>query len=379
MGSWVAYRLASWDYRVAVLEQHEEGRPICCTGIVGRECMERFEIPPEIIEREANSARFFSPSGKSLRIHREETQAYVLNRPFLDSHLTKFAQKAGADYFFSCLVEEATASAGKVELRTQRDCFVGQALVLATGVESGLLSKLGLKRGPDFALGAQVEVETPVEEVEVYFSRELAPGFFAWLVPLSGGRGLAGLLTRRSPRLYLEKFLRQLTSQGKLSAVGAPSFRVLPLSPPSQTCGERLLVVGTAAGQVKPTTGGGIYFGLLAAEAAAETLKFAFSNGDLSRRGLARYERAWKKKLWPELQIGRFARKWFEALSDSHIERVFEFVAKQRLHELLSRSPGLSFDWHSKALLLGLRYFFTGGFPLHSLKRAKSSAIRVGR
>lgn len=166
VGSWVAYRLAGRGHRVAVLEQRKEpGKPTCCTGIVGRECVERFGIPPEIIEREANSACFFSPSGKSLRVQREEVQAYVLNRPALDSHLAQQARQAGADYFFSCPAEEAVASAGRVEVQTRKGYFMGQALVLATGAELGLLAKLGLKRGKALAFGAQVEVETNVEEV----------------------------------------------------------------------------------------------------------------------------------------------------------------------------------------------------------------------
>ena len=380
VGSWVAYRLAGRGHRVAVLEQRKEpGKPTCCTGIVGRECVERFGIPPEIIEREANSACFFSPSGKSLRVQREEVQAYVLNRSALDSYLAQQARQAGADYFFSYPAEEAVASAGRVEVRSRKGYFTGQALVLATGAELRLLAKLGLRRNNALAFGAQIEVETNVEEVEVYFGRELAPGFFAWLVPLSGGRGLAGLLAQRNPQVHLKRFLERLASQGKLSVVGEASFRTIPLSPPPRTYEDGLLVVGTAAGQVKPTTGGGIYFGLLAAEAAVETLQRAFSTGDLSRKGLAPYERAWKNKLGPELQIGRLARKWFEALSDSQIEWVFEFVVKRRLHELLLRSPQLSFDWHSKALLLGLRHLLTGGLPLPGLKREKSPELRRQR
>lgn len=372
VGSWVAYRLAGQGHRVAVFEQREEsGKPPCCTGIVGRECVERFGIPPEITEREANSACFFSPSGKSLRVQRGEVQAYILNRSALDSYLAQQARQAGADYLFSCPAEEVAASAGRVEVRSRRGCFMGRALVLATGAELGLLAKLGLRRGNALAFGAQVEVETNVAEVEVYFGRELAPGFFAWLVPLSGGRGLAGLLTKKNPRLHLERFLERLVSQGKLSVAGEPTFRTIPLSPPPRTYGDGLLVVGTAAGQVKPTTAGGIYFGLLAAEAVAETLQRAFSAGDLSRKGLAPYERAWKSKLGLELQIGRLARKWFEALPDSQIEWVFEFVVKRRLHELLLRSPQLSFDWHSKALLLGLRHLLAEGFPPSQLKPRK--------
>ncbi|MEE9173415.1 MAG: NAD(P)/FAD-dependent oxidoreductase, partial [Thermoplasmata archaeon] len=81
-------------------------------------------------------------------------------------------------------------------------------------------------------------------------------------------------------------------------------------------------MVGDAAGQVKPTTGGGIYYGLLCAEIAADTLNGALAGNDLSAENLAEYERRWKKKLGRELRVGYWARKLYERLSDGQIDRI---------------------------------------------------------
>lgn len=357
VGSWVAYKLAGRGYRVAVFEEHEEvGKPACCTGIIGRECVQRFEMPDEVIVRSLNSARLFSPSGESLRVQRDGVQAYIVNRTAFDLCLAQQAESEGAKYFLSHRIEEVTIQDNLVLAQAEGDCFVGQALVIATGSYLKLLEGLGMEKTAHFIPGAQTEVETREEEVEVYLSQEIAPGFFAWLVPLSEGKGLAGLFARKNPRFYLEKFLRQLTLQGKISSAGQISFKRIPLSPLPQTYGRRLLVVGTAAGQVKPTTGGGIYYGLLAAEAAAETLHRAFFTGDFSKKSLSHYEKAWREKLQGEIQVGGFARRFYSRLTDAQIERIFEFVQRHKLHESLLRSPELSFDWHGKILLAGLRH-----------------------
>ena len=83
-----------------------------------------------------------------------------------------------------------------------------------------------------------------------------------------------------------------------------------------KTCGERILVVGDAAGQVKPTSGGGIYYGMLCADIAANTLNTALHRDDLSVKNLSRYDREWRRKLGREIMIGYWARKLFERLSD---------------------------------------------------------------
>ena len=58
----------------------------------------------------------------------------------------------------------------------------------------------------------------------------------------------------------------------------------LPLGPPAATAVAGLLAVGDAAGQVKPTSGGGIYPGLVAAKIAGGVAAAAAMEGDCSAR-----------------------------------------------------------------------------------------------
>jgi flavin-dependent dehydrogenase len=82
------------------------------------------------------------------------------------------------------------------------------------------------------------------------------------------------------------------------------------------------MVVGDAAGQVKPLTGGGIYFGLICAEIAVDNLKRALESGDFSSRYFAAYEKEWKSKLGRELSICRWVHKLYARLSDWQIDKI---------------------------------------------------------
>jgi len=356
-GSRVAHKLAKAGHRVVVLERKRQiGEQVCCTGIIGQECVSSFDIKDAIIRR-ANSAKLFSPSGRLLRLWREETQACILDRTAFDTAMANRAQNDGAEYALDCLVQDIEVEKDRVRIEASRSGegsnFEARAAVIASGFDSRLSEKLGLGSFGDFVIGAQAEVETAgIEEVEVYFGQEAAPGFFAWLVPVSAHTARVGLLSRKNPGIYLRRLMTSLLAQGKITSSEAkPSYGGIPLKPLARTYGRRLMVVGDAAGQVKPTTGGGIYYGLLCADIAADILHQALETDDLSARRLARYEEGWKRQLGWELKIGYWARKLFERLSDSKIDRIFDIVKNNGIDEALLSARDLSFDWHGRAIL----------------------------
>ncbi|MEE8204489.1 MAG: NAD(P)/FAD-dependent oxidoreductase, partial [Dehalococcoidales bacterium] len=182
--------------------------------------------------------------------------------------------------------------------------------------------------------------------------REITPGFFAWLVPLSVTRAHVGLLSRRQPKLYLKRLISSLMQQGKIvQAGGEIKCRRIPLRSLPKTHSNRLLVLGDAAGQVKPTTGGGIYFGLLCAEMAAKNLHQALKNGDLGAESLAGYEREWRAMLGQDIRLGSLARKFYERLSDRQIDGIFNITKKSGIVEDLLKEENLTFDWHGRVVL----------------------------
>jgi geranylgeranyl reductase family protein len=362
VGSHVARRLAEKGHQVLVLEKKSRvGEKVCCTGIIGQECVNTFSIDDKVILRKVNSAALFSPSGNSLHLYRQEPQACVLDRSAFDIFMAERAQHSGAEYNFNSrvtgIITESDHASVSVSCRGKEFKIPAKAVVIASGFSPGLNERLGLGTFKDFTTGAQAEVETPgIDEVEVYFG-DMAPGFFAWLVPTAPSMARVGLLARKDAGLYLKKWLAQLAKRGKITSAEAKlSYGGIPLKPPTRTYGERMIAVGDAAGQVKPTSGGGIYYGLLSAEIAADTLHRALADDDLSSGRLARYERAWRRKLGRELRAGYWARKLFERLSDRQIDRIFEIIKAGGIDEALLKAEDLSFDWHSRTIIRLLKY-----------------------
>jgi len=358
IGSYVAFRLAGMGYGVAVLEQKEKmGGRVCCTGIISPECLSAFGIDDSVVLRRVNSARIFSPSGRLTRLWRGEEQACIIDRAAFDLSMAERAIDAGAEYHFSSPVRSITVKDDRVVTEVAQNGtgleFEARAVVIASGFGSRLPGILGLGKAGDCVVGAQAEVATAsVDEIEVYMGREVAPGFFGWLVPTTQKKALVGLLSRRRADFYMRKLISSLREQGKvISDEVEPGYRGITLSPPKRTYGGRVIVVGDAAGQVKPTTGGGIYLGLLSAEIAAKHLKQALEDDDLSPGRLAGYEREWKKKLGQELKICYWARRFYEKLSDKKIDQIFDIITANGIDEALLKADSLSFDWHGRAIV----------------------------
>lgn len=358
VGSYVAYKLAGMGHEIVVLERHKQpGEQVCCTGIISQKCITSFAIDENVILRPANSAKLFSPSGILIRLWREQTQACIIDRPAFDVAMAGRAQDKGAKYLPNSLVRNLQVGDDRVRVEAVRQGkklnLEARAAVIATGFNSTLAQRLGLGRVGDFVMGAQAEVETNgIDEVEVYFGQEIAPGFFAWLVPTLPPKALVGLLSRRSPELYLRRLMSSLQAQGKIAwDKTEPCYGRIPLKPLARTYGDRLLVVGDAAGQVKPTTGGGIYYGLLCADIAADTLHQALEDDNLSSGTLANYQRRWRKELGRELEIGYYARKFYERLSDKQVDRIFNLIKSHGIDQALLQAEDLSFDWHGKAVM----------------------------
>ncbi len=356
-GGYLASRLASLGHDVAVLEKKEApGGPVCCTGIISRECVSGFAVDEQAIIRWFKGGSLCSPSGQKISLKRSENQACAIDRGAFDAMMIGRAVSAGADVRFGHQVShivpdeagvtvKASSAGEKLELKAR-------LAVVAAGFNPPLLRQLSLIQTEHYAVGAQAEVEAlDLAEVEVYAGR-IAPGFFAWLVPLDGGRARVGLLAKRQPHAYLKRFLEKLAAAGRIKQGDYPiESRPLPLGMVPRSYGNRFILLGDTAGQIKPTTGGGIYFGLRCAAIAVGVLHGALRNDRLNAQPLAEYERQWKGLLEPETRLGRLARLFYARLSDNQLDTAFSVLTQSGLIEDMLKEEELTFDWHGRVIL----------------------------
>ncbi|MCL1885660.1 MAG: NAD(P)/FAD-dependent oxidoreductase [Dehalococcoidia bacterium] len=358
VGCRVATELAKAGHHVAVLEKNTAvGQSVCCTGIVSCECMRHFSIPPELSLHRFNSASVYTPAGTVLRMEREEVQAVAIDRGAFNAYMARLAQDSGADYLLGQHASEIQLNPDGVIVRSayngEVSYFSARAVVLTCGFASHFPHVLGLGKARAWTVGAQVEVEAcDLHEVEVFLGRTLAPGYFAWLVPLDAKRALAGLMSDKQTSEYMAFFISELQRRGRVAALtGRPSYRGITLRAPMHVSAARVLLAGDVAGQVKPLTGGGLYFGMLCADIAASVLHGAIEKGDFSARSMSAYDKKCRELLGRELRLGWQAHRLFGRLSDVRIEKLARWAQRNNMMQKLSASSHVGFDWHGRAML----------------------------
>ena len=351
-GNNAALSLASKGYGVTVIDSRENIGDKLCTGLVGEECFRRHPIDPALVYREINAASVIAPSGEVVRFETPLPVARVVNRVAYVSSFADRAREAGAEYLLGRRVVDLEQYKDWISVTTDDGSIKARTLVLAAGFGSQLNRQLGLGEPSDYVVGIQALVRTEnIDEIEVYLGRDIAPGFFAWLVPTEPGIALAGLLVRKNAPEKFVSFISAREAEGKITeTVNKPVCWGIPLRPLRKTYTDRVLVVGDAAGQVKPTTGGGIFYSLLASEVASGALHQALSEDKLSANHLGVYQKEWKNLLSTELEVGYSARRMFEYLGDSHISSLIHQASNNGFIAELADSPEVSFDWHSSMI-----------------------------
>ncbi len=368
VGSYLSRRLGEKGCRVLLLDQKgRTGRQICA-GVIGVEAFRRFSLSEESILYSVDSITMVSPSGKRLRHATKEPMAYVVDRVVFDRALLEEALDKGVEFanLSRVLGVERTARGMEVECRRlvnggEVRSFEAPLVVLATGYAPGLLASLGLPVYPGAVVGIQtVNLMRGVDEIEVYLGRSVAPNGFAWLVPTGGGRVRAGLVVERDARLWLERFIRSSMVMPRVVENHGPVKATwIPKGPIPKTYRDGLLVVGEAAGQVKATTYGGVYYGLLCADHAVNTIEEAFRLGDFGEGALSGYQEAWLCEIGEELEMGARLREEAGRFTDGNLDRLFALLGSDGL---LSRlRAAVRFDWHKDAI-----HFFVK----HKLARA---------
>ena len=357
VGSYMARKLSCKGYSVVVIDKGtRENKKVCCTGIISKKCYQSFFHEKDLILKAGKSARVYSPSGKLFDLKHEEDQAYIINRNVLDTVMAGDAIDGGAEYLYGCTVKNIVINKDRARIDYSSSgeliSLDTRLVIVASGFGSWRLGDIGIEKPVDYTIGAQIEVyHRDIDGIEIYTGKHIAPGFFGWLVPLDDKKALVGLMAKQTPNKYLMGYLSLLKEQGKIDVNGdTPAYRGITLQPPKRTYGERFIVVGDAAGQVKPITGGGIYFGLICADIAIDIVDKALKDNDLRVVKLSAYEKEWKNKLNNELRICRMARRMYSRLNNRQLDRMFDISKHSGIVDEIITSPDLDFDYHANII-----------------------------
>ena len=162
------------------------------------------------------------------------------------------------------------------------------------------------------------------------------------------------MASRDAPGFFKRMIARVGCRWGVHGEVGAPRQKVLPLGTIDRTYGERLLVIGDAAGIVKPTTGGGIHYSILSAALAADVASRAVARGRFDAQTLSEYERAWRSELGAEFDAQHALRMLVTRLTDREIDEFFELARTDGIMPLVRSTA--RFNRHRDLILALVRH-----------------------
>jgi len=339
-----AARAAAWrGLRTLLVEEHRTiGLPTHCTGKLSLHAFREFDLPLSLAQNALSAAVFHSPGGVAVRVRRPSADSYVVDRVVFDRWLVARAARAGAEVVTGVRVADAVRDGGWVRLRGGAAGGAGgfdaraRVVIDAEGANPRLPGRLGLTLARTYAHGLQYEMRgiggVDADTPEMFFGRETAPGFFAWLLPVARDRARVGLAidprhAREAPVRYLDRLLTAHPALGRRAAGAAIVRKVAGLIPMLTTrapaAGGGMLVVGDAAGQIKATSGGGIYFAMIAGRLAGAAAA-RYAAGD--RRAAESYERGWRRTFGREIAFTALGRRVINRLGDGELDLVMRFI-----------------------------------------------------
>ncbi|MFB6112325.1 MAG: geranylgeranyl reductase family protein [Halobacteriaceae archaeon] len=348
-GARFARKAAAAGYDVVAFEQGEVGRPLACSGHVSRDIWDFLPdgAPGRLRQNEIRGARFHvgGPDSRGYEFYRDEPISNVIDRVGLDQALADLARKAGAEVREHHTVTDVTERADHVQVTVRgpqgTETLPARMVAGCDGPRSRVRSALELPEPEEFLHGVLAFDESPDNDdfVDVHLTE---PSFFAWRIP----RGTAGVEygLAAPPGADVPTRFEQLLAAYDVGASDQCSGAI-PIGPPDSVTADRSFLIGDAAGQTKPFTGGGIRYGMLAADHAVTTIEPG------NPATLEAYETAWREDLAREIELGKWVRRAYSlpapiqhvglwALSGEigvHMDRPSSLFSARQLRALLSR------------------------------------------
>ena len=364
-GSMASYYASKNGAKTLLIEKSQEiGEPVRCAEAVPR--LEDFGISPDpqFVRNYIKGGYLIAPNGKKIEVKGGKTDGYIVERKIFDKYLairsaragTKVAVKSrvvglehngdGYDVIVNHLGEEYTVKA--------------KIVIAADGVESSVAEMAGLKskKVPTQVCSCAEYEMTNVkllddEMMEFYFG-EICPKGYAWIFPKGDTANVGlGVIDKNKKAIdYLNEFIEHPILEGRLKDATPIEFKCggAPVGGPiEKTVDDNIMVVGDAAGQISPLSGGGIYLSMSCGSMAGEVAAKSIKNNNYSKDALIEYEDKWKEKyydiLMAELKyknvLQKLTEKELNALADAMDEKLEEVDVKKIAFKAVRKAPSL--------------------------------------
>jgi len=372
-GSVTAKTAAERGLDVLLIERNQEiGVPVKCAEGVSKEIEKFVTLDRRWICAEVKGANIYGPDGTKVVLSAEtmDETGYVLERRIFDKFLASEAARAGAEIrvrteAYDIIEEEGYAKGVYVRCMGEDTRVFAPVVVGADGVESrvgrwaGINTRLQPSNISVCAEFLMCDIELNGDYSEFFLGSEVAPKGYAWVFPkgedcANVGLGIGGDVSDEKHRAldYLKAFVRNKFPDGKTVA---EMYGVVPLSGPSyESVADGLILVGDAARQVNPLTGGGILYAMHAGEIAGDVIAKAVQEKDFSKKRLMEYENRWRSEFGKRLETGFKAKEFFFKLSDEDLNTLAHSLVGVKIKELSTGALLMELVKRNPKMLLGL-------------------------
>ncbi len=270
--------------------------------------------------------------GQTMSVRSKEPIAHVLDRIKLNDICRQEAEDAGAK-----VVLERKVDAGALTELHKDNIIIG-----ADGPVSVVAKHFGLGGTQKHVLTYKAEYDVPGldDMVDLFFDKELAPDFFAWFCPntknvLEVGIGINP--GHGNAKAAFDRFVKTpdvaKVLDGARMLDGAACIIPMQLRKRIVDAEQEVLLVGDAAGQIKPSTGGGIIFGGHAAMMAADAVKDHIESG----ASLDAYEKRFRKLFMPDIKMHAFVNRLYSKFGTRGFGRMLGIMNALGMDGFLSR------------------------------------------
>ncbi|MBI4294793.1 MAG: NAD(P)/FAD-dependent oxidoreductase [Chloroflexi bacterium] len=354
-GSATARDIARSGFKVLLVEEHDKvGEPSFCSGLVTPRTLELSGVSDGVVINALRGATVRSASGRELSLGGDKVHALAIDRPAFDRELAEQAQQAGAELLTGTKLLDIHRSDDQLSLSLDRKgkpfSMYTRLLVAADGANSRVARWMnGAISGETVrAIGVEARLSTRnVDQVDIFVGECIAPGWFGWIIPLGAGLARVGIgggnNSGKPPDQLLRELIASFPHQFDGVILARPRGHVLPIYSGARTYSDNVLLVGDAARQVKPTTGGGVYAGLVGARHCARTAVEALEREDFCQGFLGRYEAYWKAEISAEMERGVDLRRVFLSLSDRDIDRLLALLGTPPLRKMINNLGDIDF------------------------------------
>ena len=353
VGGHTANLLAQRGQRVLLIEEHNEiGRPFQCAGLVTPNAMKQVGLYDTILE-EIDGALIHGPSGTLVPVGTGGTiRTYVVCRKLFDEAVVKQSMISGATLWLNSKPTDAVVNQDYVSLRINKNGrdieLTTKLLIGCDGAHSWTRRYFKMGRPKELMIGFQTEVvgyQFRKRWLEMYSGSEIAPGFFAWVIPSGNDSCRIGLWStaERLDGKSIEECYHNLLNHPLWKE------RFADIKETARYCGpvpsgmvrkaykNRVLLIGDAAGMAKPTTGGGIGPGFEQINGIVDKLSVAIMENKLSEENLKSIARTHFEKMRKDQSRARSLRNLLVSdCEDTELDRNFEQFARPEVISLIN-------------------------------------------